>query len=261
MFYIDIFLKQNILMNLLVLSLTCMLDQRMVCHRTIRILAAAIAGAVLEAVMLLVLPYGFAVAAVALIVVPAMLFVAFGKENKKQGLFRLACSWLSIVLLNGVATAVYNLTGISQLHLFLALVVFVITVFLVQSTKTRMRQQQRMFPVVLINGTKKVHAMGLYDSGNLLTMPQHNDPVHIADAALLQKLVDEHTIQEKIAYRALGNADGRLLVYQMTQMKILKKGGRQEKQIQPVWLGCADHGLMEGKPYQIILHASVREKM
>ena len=45
--------------------------------------------------------------------------------------------------------------------------------------------------VVLYNKTVSVPCIGLLDSGNLLTMPLSGNPVHIADAALLQKLVDE----------------------------------------------------------------------
>ena len=246
-------------MNLLVLSLMCILDQRIIRHRILRMVTAAATGCGMEAGFLLLLPYGIAVAATALVVVPLMVFMVFGRENKKQMFFRIACSWFSIVLLNGVATAVYNLTGARQLHLFAALLVLVVTFVFVQSTKTLMRQQKRMFPVVLRNGENQLRTMGLYDSGNLLTLPQQEIPVHIADASALQKLLDEKTVKEQIPFRALGNSKGTLTVYRIQEMEIWY-GKSQIRKIQPVWLGAADAGLLEGKPYRIILHASIQEE-
>lgn len=52
--------------------------------------------------------------------------------------------------------------------------------------------------VVLYNKTVSVPCIGLLDSGNLLTMPLSGNPVHIADAALLQKLVDEKRYKRRL---------------------------------------------------------------
>lgn len=80
-------------------------------------LAAAVSGTGLEAFGLMVLPYAISVLCTAIGIVPLMVFLAFGRENKKQRMVRILSSWLSIVLLNGVATAVYNLTGLENLYL------------------------------------------------------------------------------------------------------------------------------------------------
>ena len=98
--YIDIFLKQNFLMNFLVLSLTCVFCKSAVCHRNLRMLAAAVSGTGLEAFGLMVLPYAISVLCTAIGIVPLMVFLAFGRENKKQRMVRVLSSWLSIVLLN-----------------------------------------------------------------------------------------------------------------------------------------------------------------
>lgn len=104
---------------------------------------------------------------------------------------RILSSWLSIVLLNGVATAVYNLTGLENLYLYTALATAGITYVLVKNFVVSVQRQKRQMSVVLYNKTVSVPCIGLLDSGNLLTMPLSGNPVHIADAALLQKLVDE----------------------------------------------------------------------
>ena len=109
---------------------------------------------------------------------------------------RILSSWLSIVLLNGVATAVYNLTGLENLYLYTALATTGITYVLVKNLVVSVQRQKRQMSVVLYNKTVSVPCIGLLDSGNLLTMPLSGNPVHIADAALLQKLVDEKTVQK-----------------------------------------------------------------
>lgn len=74
-----------------------------------------------------------------------------------------------------------------------------------QNLVVSVQRQKRQMSVVLYNKTVSVPCIGLLDSGNLLTMPLSGNPVHIADAALLQKLVDEkrykrrfHTVHSEI---------------------------------------------------------------
>ena len=245
-------------MNFLVLSLTCVFCKSAVCHRNLRMLAAAVSGTGLEAFGLMVLPYAISVLCTAIGIVPLMVFLAFGRENKKQRMVRILSSWLSIVLLNGVATAVYNLTGLENLYLYTALATAGITYVLVKNLVVSVQRQKRQMSVVLYNKTVSVPCIGLLDSGNLLTMPLSGNPVHIADAALLQKLVDEKTVQKEIEYRALGNPQGKLQVYCMDGMKVETEPAKfcDWKQ---VWVGCAENGVLCNKPYQLILHASVAD--
>lgn len=163
-----------------------------------------------------------------------------------------------MLLLNGVATAVYNLTGLENLYLYTALATAGITYVLVKNLVVSVQRQKRQMSVVLYNKTVSVPCIGLLDSGNLLTMPLSGNPVHIADAALLQKLVDEKTVQKEIEYRALGNPQGKLQVYCMDGMKVETEPAKfcDWKQ---VWVGCAENGVLCNKPYQLILHASVAD--
>ncbi len=55
----------------------------------------------LKAFGLMVLPYAISVLCTVIGIVPLMVFLAFGRENKKQRMVRILSSWLSIVLLNG----------------------------------------------------------------------------------------------------------------------------------------------------------------
>ena len=245
-------------MNFLVLSLTCLFCKSAIRHRNLRMVFAALSGTGLEVFVLLFLPYVLSVLCVAFCIVPLMIFLAFGRENKKQMLVRILSSWLSIVLLNGVATAVYNLTGLKNLYLYTALVTVGITFVLVQNLVRSVQRQKKQLSVVIYNGGVSVSCIGLLDSGNLLTMPQSGAPVHIVDTVLLQRLVDEKTVQKKIAYRALGNPQGELGVYCVERMRV-EIGSGKFRDWKSVWIGCAGEGLLQGKSYQMILNAVVAD--
>ena len=58
-------------------------------------LAAAVSGTGLEAFGLMVLPYAISVLCTAIGIVPLMVFLAFGREHKKQRMVRILSSWLS----------------------------------------------------------------------------------------------------------------------------------------------------------------------
>lgn len=243
-------------MNILVLSLTCLFCKSAIGYRKLRMTLAAVSGTGMEAFVLLFFPYVFSILCVAIVIVPLMLVFAFGWENKKQRMVRILSSWLSIVLLNGVSTAVYNLTGLQNLYLYTALVTAGIASVLVKNLVMSVQRQKKQMPVVIYNGSASVSCMGLLDSGNLLTMPQSTEPVQIADEALLQKIVNENTLQKKITYRALGNSAGELNVYCVDGMRV-EIGPDQFRSWNPVWIGCAQQGLLHDRTYQMILHASV----
>lgn len=245
-------------MNFLVLSLTCMFYKSVVRYGWVRMAAAAVAGAAAQAFLLVAVWYPCAVAANAVLVVPCMLFYAFGREPKRRMLLRLIASWLAIVLLNGVASAVYNLTGIAHLYLYTALVVLFATWLLVMSGKTALRQQKRQMTLVIANGTKEERCIGFYDSGNVLTIPETGAPVHIAEASLLCALVDENTPRKHISYRTLGRTDGELTVYCLEKMQA-EPGKRTAREWQNVWMGMAEPALFCGKSYRVIVNAAAVE--
>lgn len=88
--------------------------------------------------------------------------------------------------------------GTGNLYLYTALATAGITYVLVKNLVVSVQRQKRQMSVVLYNKTVSVPCIGLLDSGNLLTMPLSGNPVHIADAALLQKLVDEKRYKRRL---------------------------------------------------------------
>ena len=233
-FYVDVFLVQNFLMNLIILSLTTVFWKRSVKWGKLRMVAAGLFGAVLSALCLILLGnYRGTMAVMAFFIVPAMLVLAFGWPGGRQFVFCVGTSLLSAVILNGVALAFYNLTGITTLNLYVSIVVLITAHFLVKCMLVSVRQQKRQLEVTLTGSGECVSCMGLYDSGNLLRIPETEEPVHII----------------------LGAGEGNLKVYRIRALDA--RQGNFCCHMEPAWVGCGDEALMKGKSYQIILNAAI----
>lgn len=259
-FYVDVFLVQNFLMNLIILSLTTVFWKRSVKWGKLRMVAAGLFGAVLSALCLILLGnYRGTMAVMAFFIVPAMLVLAFGWPGGRQFVFCVGTSLLSAVVLNGVALAFYNLIGITTLNLYVSIVVLITAHFLVKCMLVSVRQQKRQLEVTLTGSGECVSCMGLYDSGNLLRIPETEEPVHIIAPELMSRLAgkgesDELT-EETIAFRALGAGEGNLKVYRIRALDA--RQGNFCCHMEPAWVGCGDEALMKGKSYQIILNAAI----
>ena len=72
-------------MNFLVLSLTCVFCKSAVCHRNLRMLAAAVSGTGLEAFGLMVLPYAISVLCTASASCRLWFFLRLAGKIKNRG--------------------------------------------------------------------------------------------------------------------------------------------------------------------------------
>lgn len=260
-FYIDLFLEQNFLMNLIVLSLTFLLCKCQVSLRYLRMGLASLCGALAAALLLLFGPgYGWAVAGQAFFVVPAMLLISFGWNGKKDFLIRMGISWFSIVVLNGVASAIQNLTGLKRLTFYTAIAVLGVCRILLELLQNSVRRQGRLWNVTLYRGKCMVKCLGLYDSGNLLTIPDTGEAVHIVSPNLIEQLgMKEEGSLRLIPYQALGTASGWIRVVQVERMEL--QSGKKCCILSNVWLGKAEEELLKGKSYQMILNGSVERSL
>lgn len=256
-FYIDVFLEQNFLMNLIVLSLTCVFCKSAVKYLKLRMTAAAFLGAVLSLLCYLVLPwYAGAVAALAFLVIPLMLLLAFGFGGVRMFVIRTGVSWLSIILLNGVVTAVYNLTGVRSLHVYIGVLVLFAARILVRMLLSSVRMQKRQMQLTLTYHGRSVTCMGLYDSGNLLKIPDSGEPVHIIHPVLLEHVLHgEEPEFQMIPYHALGTSEGTIYVCRLDRLRL--DDADNPKIMDNPWVGRAQPGLLRGKPYQVILNSDV----
>ena len=126
-FYVDLFVEQTFLMNLIVLSLTYIFSNMEGEKRYIWRTVAALTGAVASAGILVIFSYPFFVVLSAIFVIPLMIRCAFGRQKLHRIIRQTALSWLAVVILNGVATAVEQWSGIKSLTIYVGILVLIIS--------------------------------------------------------------------------------------------------------------------------------------
>lgn len=255
-FYIDLFLEQNFLMNLIVLSLTYTFCKNPVSMRHLRMFLAALCGAFAAAMLLVFGPgYGWAVAGQAFLLVPLMLYIAFGWNGRRAFLMRIGCSWTAIVILGGAADALGNLTGLRHLTFYAGLAALMIARFAVELLIAAARKQGKLYPVLFVQGTSQVRCLGLFDTGNLLSIPDTGEPVHIVSPAVVRKLgLDGDGGLRMIPFCALGTQQGFIRVAQVEELRVYI--GKEKRKYCNAWLGVAEEGLLAGRSYQAILNGT-----
>lgn len=135
-----------------------------------------------------------------------------------------------------------------------ALVLSVVTWYLGR----RKQFGNQLFPVTLVHRGHAMEIMGYWDSGNQLRDPYNHRPVCILSKKVAAKILNPKKDRVHfIPYCSLGQKEGLLPMTEITCIKI--QNGRHEVEIRPATVGIANEGLLEGKEYDMILHASMLE--
>ena len=233
--YIDVFLVQNVLMDLQLLFLTLLLLKEKIIF--LRLLAASLAGGV-GAVIILVSGIGFGVTYILLVLAldAGMLLVCLQQPNKRGiTLQKLA---MGIIYLHGMVFAygkllecADRLVGNWLAQIMVTAVIAVIVFFMLACR--RLAESRCIYEVTLVEGEENVVYKALFDTGNLLTDPVSGKPVSVAEETDLTKRWLERYPQKYkiIPYQSVGKVHGVLegivvdeLVIQKERDQVVKKG-------------------------------------
>ena len=254
-FYMDLFMEQNFLMNLIVLFLTQLFCNRYAPKRYAWRILAALLGAAGGTVVLVFTSFMLYVVSMALFFVPLMVGIAFGRQCLRRFVRGILISWLAIVIVNGVVSVGYQWTGVQSMTWYLAILALLVAQLLVRTLIGSIRQQAQTMQVDLSHRGEHVSCVGLYDSGNRLQMPDSGAPVHIISERVLRQLGAWEEEKRLIPYRALGTEQGQIGVVQIDEMKIASGG--KSVCYENAWIGSADESLLQNRNYQMILNAAV----
>lgn len=233
--YIDVFLVQNVLMDMQLLLLTLLLLKEKIIF--IRLLAASLAGGV-GAVLILVSGMGFGAAYILLVLAldAGMLLVCLQQPIKRGiTLQKLA---MGIIYLHGMVFAygkllecADRLVGNWLAQIMVTAVIAVIVFFMLACR--RLAESRCIYEVTLVEGEENVVYKALFDTGNLLTDPVSGKPVSVVEETDLTKRWLERYPQKYkiIPYQSVGKAHGVLegivvdeLVIQKEREQVVKKG-------------------------------------
>lgn len=187
-----------------------------------------------------------------------MVVLCFGKSSWREFLENWAVVYLMVIFLGGVMELLKNsATGMTFFWIqavIAALILSVVTWYLGR----RKQFGNQLFQVTLVHRGHAMEIMGYWDSGNQLRDPYNHRPVCILSRHMAAKILNPKKDRVHfIPYCSLGQKEGLLPVTEITCIKI--QNGRNKVEIRPAAVGIANEGLLEGKEYDMILHASMLE--
>ena len=233
--YIDIFLAQNVLMNMQLLLLTQLLLKEKILF--VRLLAASAAGGI-GAVLILVLGVGYGIGYILLVLGldAAMLLISIQHPWKR----RISCQRLvmGIIYLHGMEFAygklmecAVRLVGERMARMTVIAVIAVIVMFILAYRKWA--EARQIYNVTLTEEGENAVYKALFDTGNFLTDPVSGKPVSVVEETeATRKWLEKYPHKYKIIpYQSVGKEHGLLegivvdeLIIQKEKEQVVKKG-------------------------------------
>lgn len=257
-FYADVFVIQNFLVNLIVLMGAARLRKIHGLRRMAGIGIAALIGSVLELLLLLmnndhVVFLGLS----GLVVLPFVTMLALKPQNIREWSIEYGICMLFMMLLGGICEAVANMFGLHKLPFLVILAIGFLLVSGVTYAARYRKLRTTLFQVMLEDAKNQVEALALYDSGNRLKEPYGGRAVYIVAPEIADQLgifASEAKHALVIPYCSLGGS-GLLQIYTIDRIRIREQN--RECLVEPAVIGIAQPGLMKNKIYQIILNQEV----
>lgn len=233
--YIDVFLVQNVLMDLQLLLLTQLLLKEKIIFP--RLLAASLVGGA-AAVIILLSGMGFGIMYVLTVLAldMVMILICMRKPTKSGLTFRKLV--MGVIYLHGMVFAygklmesVGRLVGERMAQILVTGVIAGIVIFML--AYRRLVESRHIYEVTLTEEGENVVCRALFDTGNLLTDPVSGKPVSVVEETDLMKgWLDKYPQKYKIIpYQSVGKEHGILegivvdeLVIQKEQEQVVKKG-------------------------------------
>ena len=185
-----------------------------------------------------------------------MIFLCFGWHGRREFLENWAATYLVIVLLGGIQEWIQE-SGLIPPDFFLqmffvSLTGYGILLYLMQ----RKEMGNHICQVRIEKGTKALCVRAYRDSGNRLRDPYTGRGVSILSRTKAELFFDPQKDRIRyVPYRSLGETNGLLLVADVDALVLTD--GKRELRYGKTAIGIADEGLLEGKEYDLILHASM----
>lgn len=256
--YWDVYLIENLFLDGAMLVLTLFLMRKRIYF--IRVLIAAVFGAVMSTVMLVV-GMRFGISYIAILFAVGMVMMKLAMRQKKRN-----------ELVQGVVYYFTLVFAFSKLHqvsewlvgsrvsglLLVILEISIMGVVLLYMTYQSYRNRQKsIYFVKLTEQGKSLEVKALLDTGNALTEPISGKPVSVIEADLWRKIMAESKMEKFkiIPFHSIGKEHGILEGMEIDEMIICQDERRivQKKAIIAFYEGK----LSNDRHYQMILHQSL----
>ncbi len=254
-FYADVFLIQNFLMDLIAVTGANYFLRR---HRKYRYLLAASALASVIGLFLLLVVRDAVLYAVTshFLLNTGMVFLCFGRCRKREFLENWTVTYFIVILLGGTMEWLMQNHVLSRKSLLLgiagALSVYGILLYLMHRRDFR----NHILEAQLKKRESCLPLKAYWDSGNQLCDPYTGQKICILSREKAKDFFDEKKDRFRLVpYRSLGETAGMLWVTDVDELLLFD--GRKTTRVAHVAVGIADEGLLENREYDFILHASI----
>ncbi|EOT25495.1 sigma-E processing peptidase SpoIIGA [Eubacterium sp. 14-2] len=254
--YADVWFLTNFLMDSLALVLAGKLMRQPV--RPGRLLLGSFTGTAGSMLFFLGLEnYTLYRICVHFLVNPLMVYLCY-RSRKKEFLCQWAITYVAYVLLGGVLS--FSMVGRKGSGYFL--VCLAGALLFLEAAGRALRhvkgEKETLYDLLLVTGEGKLSVKGFYDTGNLLTDPLGNRPVHIIKREILQSQIQkEQLLTRLIPYHSLGQESGLLEAVTLEGMYIVREGCPLYLK-KPVF-GLADEKLFQDDRCDVILNGKSME--
>lgn len=260
-FYADVFWMNSMLMNWAVLMAATRFRRQAGWKNVFRCLGAAALGSTIETIVIVnVRSYPAMTALSILAVIPGMVWIVFAGRGWKQFLWDLLLCFGVTILLGGIMTSLDERAGIGRIPFLMAVLGIFFAEILLHWLYGMVHLQQKIYPVELCSGGRTVRCNGLLDTGNMLRIPENSQAVHIVGSKIPGQLgLGSCDVVGMVSYQSLGTGEGKLPVYRIDSLQLLNMNKKSSGKafVHAAIIAQADPGLLDSKPYQVILHSDV----
>lgn len=253
-FYADVFLAQNFFMDFAALYGVNFFLHR---HRKKRQLAAAsMMGAVAGLILLLTVKNKIWYTLLShLLLNTLMVCAAFGRNTLWEFVENWAVTYLVFLLLGGMQ----EWLGESRIRPYVSIPALLLGIFGVYGILRYLMRRKDFENHIMEARIKKrgesLAVQAYWDSGNQLFDPYTGQGICILSKEKAGEIFDEKQDRFRLVpYRSLGENEGMLWVTDVDEVQLYD--GNKTLCINRVAVGIANAGLLEGKEYDFILHAS-----
>ena len=233
--YIDIFLVQNVLMDMQLLILTLLLLKEKIIFR--RVLAASLIGGA-GAVIILISGIGFQIIYILLVLVldAGMILICIGQPIKRELMVRRLA--MGIIYLHGMVFAYGKLMEctarlIREKYAQILVPAIIASIVLFILTYRKIVESRHIYEVTLTEEGENIVYKALFDTGNFLIDPISGKPVSVVEETdITRRWLEMYPQKYKIIpYQSVGRTHGILegivvdeLMIQKEREQVVKKG-------------------------------------
>lgn len=189
---------------------------------------------------------------------PLMVYLCYRSKSKKEFLSQWAVTYLAFILLGGILS--WSMQNRRESGYFVCCLAGAL-LFLGAAGKVLgnlKREKETFYDLLLVTGEGNISVKGFYDTGNLLTDPLGNRPVHIVKREILQGQIQREQLPIRlIPYHSLGQESGLLEAVTLEGMYIIRE--KHPLYLKKPVFGLADEKLFQNNSCDVILNGKSME--